>query len=78
MRVEHVPGVGQAGIVELQHEAGVDDRAILDAQRLGDAFEERLRIGVMPVLAAAEHLQAADRDRGDEGLLYAGCVGGGL
>ena len=30
MRVEHVPSVGQAGIVELQHKTCIDDRAIFN------------------------------------------------
>ena len=42
LRIEHVPGVGKARIVELQHESGVDDGAIFDRHRLGDRVEEFL------------------------------------
>ena len=78
LRIKHVPGIRQAGIVELQHKAGVDDGPILNAQRLGDAFEECFGVGVMAILSAAEHFQAADRNRRDKGFFHAGRICGGL
>ena len=53
-RVHRVPVLGHARIVDLQDEAGVGDRAVLDAQRVGDGEQELFLRPVVAVLIAAE------------------------
>src|SRR5262245_13083122 len=78
LRIEHVPGAGETGIVKLEDEAGVDDGAILFTHRIGDRFQEFLGGRVVAILIAAEHLEAAGRDGADERLFDAGGVDGEL
>jgi hypothetical protein len=42
MRIQHVPGIRQTRIVQLQHGARIDDGAVLDAQRLSDRLKKGL------------------------------------
>src|SRR5918996_5661128 len=70
--VQHVPRPGQSGVVELQDETGIYDRPIFLTHRAGDRLEEGLSVRVVAVLGAAEHLQAAGSDGGDERLFDAG------
>ena len=66
LRIGHVPGVRQAGIVELQHEARLDDGLVFLAHRLAERLEERLVRRVVPVLPPCE---ASRSNRSDEPLL---------
>ena len=63
-----VPILGDAGIVELEDEAGIDDRLVFLAHRIG-AGEEEIVVGL--VVEIAEPRDAARRDRGHEPFLDA-------
>ena len=56
-----------ARIVDLQHEAGIDDRQVFDAHRVGERREILLVGRVVAVLVI--ELEVRRRDRGDEGFL---------
>ena len=66
-RLEHVPPVHQAGIVDLQDEAGVDDREVFLAQRLGER-EDELLVGLV-VLVVDEVIEPAGREHAEERLV---------
>ena len=52
--IDHVPVVGQAGIVDLQNDSGIGNRFIFVAHRLGGGEDEFLFSRVMKVFAARE------------------------
>ena len=66
-RLEHVPPVDQAGIVDLQDEAGVHDRQIFLAQRVGER-EDELLVGLV-VFVVDEVIEPARRDHAEERLV---------
>ena len=70
LRIDHVPVVGQARIVDLQHDAGVDDRLVFFVHRIGGGEHEFLFGLVVKVLAAGE---AARPDRAHEAFFGTGC-----
>ena len=53
LRVRHVPIVRQAGIVELQHKAGIEDRLVFLLERVGEGVEIFLVGLVILVLGGA-------------------------
>ena len=68
LRIDHVPVVRQARIVDLQHDAGIDDRLVLVAHRLGRGEQEFLLGLVIKIDAAGE---AARADRAHEAFFGA-------
>src|ERR1041384_7132310 len=63
------PCFAQSRIVDLEDEAGVDNRPVFGLQRLGDREHVLFFGGVVPVLATADHSR---RDGGHAGLLHPG------
>jgi hypothetical protein len=85
LRIDHVPVVGKARVVDLQHKTGIDDRLVFFAHGVGGGEDEVLRIVVMHVLAAREAARAdgAHETFGDAGrrhrlfqIVDVGCDGG--
>ena len=74
-RDHHVPGLAQSGVVDLEDEAGLDDRPILRLERRRDGKAVFRLAGIVPVLTAADH---ARRNCGHEGLLDVNVLKGGL
>ena len=68
--LDHVPPVGQAGIVDLQHESGRDHRAVFLAHGLGQREQEFL-VGLV-VFVEDEVVEPARRQHRDERLLDLG------
>src|SRR6202040_724422 len=64
---QHVPGGGDAGIVNLQDEARLDDRLVLVAHGVGEGVDEFL-VGLV-VLVIDEMVEPSRRERGDESLV---------
>ena len=64
---EHLPAVGQIRIVDLQLEAGFDDRQIFDTHGLGDSEQEVFGVLVIlvvqPVLDRARRIRVHERAR---------------
>jgi len=67
--VHHVPIVGDCRIVELQDKAGIKDRLVFLAQRLGPGVEELL---VAPVIGVRDAVGAPGSNRGHEPFLDPG------
>ena len=67
--IDHVPVVGQAGIVDLQNDSGIGNRFIFLAHRLGSGEDEFLFSRVMKVFAARE---TAWPDRAHEAFVGSG------
>ena len=69
LRIDHVPVVRQARIVDLQHDAGIDDRLVFVAHRIGRG-EQKLLLGLVVKVDAAG--EAARADRAHEAFFGAG------
>ena len=54
---------GQEGVVDLHVEAGIDDRPVLRAQRLGEREQEAFLVAVMLVLGSGSALAGATTGR---------------
>ena len=67
--IDLVPALGDARVVELQDEAGIDDRLVLLAHRLGASVEKFL-VGL--VISVANPRAARRRDRGHKSFLDPG------
>ena len=73
---EVVVHVGEHGVVDLQHQAGLVDLEIFLAQRLGD--REHIVALARIVLVARVVADARRRDRGEETSSTGACCGGRL
>src|SRR3984957_2175519 len=69
LRLDHVPGCHDTGIVDLQDKSGVDDSAIFLAHRVGQSEHEFLFVPIM--LVVDEMIEPARREHADESLLGA-------
>src|SRR5207248_7934399 len=69
LRIDHVPVLGDRRIVELQGEAGIEDRLVLLAHRIGAGVKELL-LGL--VVRIADPRGAARRYRSYKAVLNAG------
>ena len=71
-----IPVGHELWVVDLQQEAGIDDRLVLLVHRIGEGGEIFLLRPV--IVVAVEHFEVARRQRGDEGFLDPGAGERGL